>query len=92
MTKPNNLEREISRLEEVLVDLDPTEKEYHKILYMIDKLQDARDKNKKFSFKVSGDTIVAASVNLLGIVLVLQHERLHAVSSKALGFITKLKV
>lgn len=92
MKKPTTLDREIARLEAVLADLDPVDKDYHKIIYMIDKLQEARDKNKKFKFEITGDTIVAASVNILGILLVLQHERLHAISTKAFGFITKLRV
>lgn len=44
------------------------------------------------SSRVSPDALVAVAGNLLGIGLILQHERLHVVTSKALSFVTKTKV
>lgn len=44
------------------------------------------------SSRVSPDALVAVAGNLLGIGLILQHERLHVVTSKALSFVTKAKV
>ena len=89
MKKPSAIDKEIGRLEELLLDLDPDTKEYKKVLQHLDSLHELRDRNKSFRLKINGDTIVLASVNLLGILLVLHHERFHAVSSKALGFIIK---
>jgi predicted unusual protein kinase regulating ubiquinone biosynthesis (AarF/ABC1/UbiB family) len=37
---------------------------------------------------LSTDTIVSAAVNILGILLVLNYEQLHVITSKALGFST----
>lgn len=48
--------------------------------------------NKSKKFNISGDTVLTASVNLLGILLILNHERLHVVSSKAVGFVSKLRL
>lgn len=42
--------------------------------------------------RVSPDAIVTVAGNLLGIGLILQHERLHVVTSKALSFVMKTKV
>lgn len=44
--------------------------------------------NKRCS-SVSPDTILLVAANLLGILAVLQHERVNVVTSKALGFIVK---
>ena len=43
------------------------------------------------SSRVSPDALVAVAGNLLGIGLILQHERLHVVTSKALSFVMKTK-
>lgn len=61
---------------------------------------DARLKEEEFRLKeeevharkrISPDTMAVIAANLLGILLVLKHERLNIVTSKALGFITKLR-
>lgn len=41
--------------------------------------------------KVSPDTLVLVGGNLLGIALIVGHERAHVVTSKALSFVLKLK-
>lgn len=64
-----------------------------------DKFQEMSDQLEKLyamkksnrSSRVSPDALVAVAGNLLGIGLILQHERLHVVTSKALGFVMKTK-
>ena len=41
--------------------------------------------------RVNPNTLVAGAVNLLGIVMILQHERVHVVATKALGFVAKMR-
>lgn len=48
-------------------------------------------KKSNRSSRVSPDALVAVAGNLLGIGLILQHERLHVVTSKALSFVMKTK-
>jgi len=48
-------------------------------------------KKSNRSSRVSPDALVAVAGNLLGIGLILQHERLHVVTSKALSFVMKSK-
>lgn len=48
-------------------------------------------KKSNRSSRVSPDALVAVAGNLLGIGLILQHERLHIVTSKALSFVMKTK-
>lgn len=91
MKKQSALEKEIERMETLMSTLDPDSKEYYRMIAQIERISDIERQNKK-RFDVSGDTIVLAGVNLAGILLILQHERLHAVSTKALGFISKLKL
>lgn len=91
MKKPSTIDTEIKRLEELLTDSDPLSKEYYRTIAQIGALRDIQDRNRKFRFDVSGDTIVIAGVNLAGILIILHHETLNAISSKALGFVTKLR-
>lgn len=46
-------------------------------------------KNKR---RISPDTIAIVAGNLLGIILILEHERSHVIASKALGFIIRGRV
>lgn len=41
--------------------------------------------------RVSPDTLALVAGNLLGIIMIVGHERMHIVSSKALGFLGKLR-
>lgn len=50
--------------------------------------QEALDSQPK---PVSRDTLVLAGANLLGIILIVGHERAHVVTSKAIGFIKTLR-
>jgi hypothetical protein len=40
---------------------------------------------------LSKDAVVTAATNIAGILLILNHERAHVVTSKALGFVQKLR-
>jgi len=44
------------------------------------------------NWKISPDTMLVVGANLLGIILILNHERLDIISSKALGFVLKGRV
>lgn len=90
MKKTDPLLKEIDRLKKALMDEEPYDKNYTILLSRIAHLEDMRRQNRRFT--LSGDTILVAGVNLLGILLILHHERLHAVSTKALGFVTKLRL
>lgn len=47
--------------------------------------------NQKPSSSVSKDTLVNAGANLVGIAMILKHEWAHPISSKALGFVHRLR-
>ena len=41
--------------------------------------------------QVSADTLAVIAGNLLGILIIVEHERLHVIGSKALSFVLKLR-
>ena len=53
-------------------------------------LSDARDKLNK-SHRPSSDAVLAAAVNVAGILAILNYERLHILTTKALPFVMKLR-
>lgn len=57
----------------------------------IEKLHQMLSSDRK-KFKVSPDTLLTVGANIAGIVMILGYERLHVVSSKALGFVLKTKI
>ena len=61
-------------------------KEYAATADQIVKLYELRKKRR-----VSPDALLAAGVNILGIMVIVGHERAHVVTSKALSFVGKLR-
>jgi hypothetical protein len=41
--------------------------------------------------RVSSDTMILAATNLVGIAMILRHEQFNVITSKALGFLPKLR-
>lgn len=62
--------------------------------HQVDAVLDLMDKRKKLDSKdsISPNTIATVSANLLGIGMILYHEKVHVISSKALGFVFKGRV
>lgn len=90
MTKDKlSLDPEIERIKGDLAFEDTGSEVYEQKLRQLVTLYEL---NKKKKLNISGDTIVMATVNLLGILLILKHEQLNVVSSKALGFVSKLRL
>lgn len=63
--------------------------EYDSILNQIERLHKLLLKDKEAS--ISPDAMLTVGANLLGILLILNHERLHVVTSKAMSFVIKAK-
>lgn len=81
------LEKEIIRVHAVLEKLDPNSKEYQDVLGRLVVLYHQKPKREPV---FSGDAILGAAVNLLGLGAVLGHERAHVITSKAFGWIKPL--
>jgi hypothetical protein len=72
-----------------LLEHTPGTPEYDKILEQLEKLNKIANSNK--SEPVSKDGLLAVIANLTGIGMILGHERLHVITSKALGFVRTLR-
>ncbi|HMS83605.1 MAG TPA: hypothetical protein PKD12_08145 [Nitrospira sp.] len=69
--------------------LDPISKEYDLVLDQLIKLHKMQDADRPKS--ISPDVLVSAATNLLGILLIINHERTGIVTSKALSFVPKTR-
>jgi len=85
--KPTALDVAIQTALEKLNDLNPGTKEYSVHLDQIAKLM--LFKEKTTPKRVSPDTVAIVAGNLAGILMIVSYERVHIVTSKALGFVIK---
>jgi hypothetical protein len=83
------LNSEIQRVLSQMQALDPDSDEYGTMLTNVTKLHGLKvDETKR---KVSRDTWVIVAANLVGIILVLQHERTTVIPKTAMTFVQKLR-
>lgn len=61
--------------------------EYNDALENLIKLENVRDKQK--SSQISKDTIAIVGANLVGILLVIRHEHVNVITSKAMNMVQK---
>lgn len=85
-----NIEDEIESVLEQMAPMDPTSKEYTVAAENLEKLLKARSYGSKK--EISPDTIAMIVANLAGIALILSFEKLNVISTKALGFVPKIRV
>lgn len=86
-TKTDVLEDVIRAALKQLIDEPLGTDEYDRKVDQIAKLYDL--KKQSASDKVSKDTLYTVCANLAGILLILNYERAHVVTSKAIGFVMK---
>lgn len=86
-TEPNALENEIERLLEVLNNEEPNTEKYDKVADQLVKLYKLKEVDSKK--RVSPDALAAAATNIAGILLVINFERVHVITTKAFGMIFK---
>jgi len=90
MFKKNPIEAQLdveiaTLLAKMAEDDDKTSDEYASMLDQMSKLYKLREENS-----ISMDTWATIGANLLGIVIILSHERAHVIASKSFGFVKKL--
>lgn len=88
--KNESLDFLIQALEKEMELTDPTGEDYPKLLEQYEKLTRLRREGAKSS--IDPNTVIVAAGNLLGILAMLNFEKLGVITSKALGFIIKPKV
>lgn len=79
----------IDKLHTQLLSMDPKSEEYSKVLDTLLKLHKTQAENRPRS--VSPDVLVSAAASLLGIILILHYERTEIVTTKAIGFVPKMR-
>ena len=81
-----------SELDRALIRLKtemPTSEDYAKTLSLVERLNGMLDKD--IPEAVSKNTMLIVGGNLLGIILILKHEHLNIITSKALGFVIRAR-
>lgn len=90
-TKPSPTESmltaEIEAALSELKDLKKDSAEYAKMLEHVIKLHKLKAEEKPK--KVNPDTALIVTANIVGILAILNHERLHPITSKAMNFVAK---
>lgn len=69
--------------------LNPETPEYAKAIAAVGTLTKLKEQHSKR--KVDPNVLVTAGANLAGILMILHYERINVVTSKALGFVMKLR-
>lgn len=72
-----------------LLDYEPGTDEYNKVLETVERIN--KVKNSQESDPVNKGDILQVIANLTGIGLILYHERVHVITTKALGFVRTLR-
>ena len=80
-------DREVDRILGLMSHIDPTKDDYKKAAESLKLVCEARA--KKAALPIEPEVVITAAANLLGIVLILQHERLNVVTSRAIAFVRK---
>ena len=87
---PDSLQKAIDNLYSELAGYDAHTEEYDAITDQIVKLKELQSK-VNHNWKPSPDAVISGAVSILGIVLILHYEKINIVTSKALGFVGKMK-
>ena len=81
----SELDRALTRLKTEM----PNSEDYTKMLSLVERLHDMLDEDKPEV--VSKNTMLVVGGNLLGIIMILKHERLNVITSKALSFVIRTR-
>lgn len=87
--EPSLLDLAIDTVLKQMDDLTPDSDEYAKMVTQLEKLH--KMKTEGSPKPVSRDVWVTTSANLVGIVLIIAHERIAVITTKALAMLPKLR-
>ena len=88
--EPTALEKTIERLHADMQTVDPHTDQYSKMAENLGKLMKLREHDTVKRWRPSTDVLVTSSAALLQVVLIIRHEDVNIITSKALGFVKKL--
>ena len=87
--EPNQVDIALNRAYAALSNLQETDEKYAKILDQIVKLH--KMKNDERTSHVSPDTWATIGANLVGILLIIRHEHVNVITSRAMDSVRRLK-
>ena len=87
--EPSQLDIALNRAYAALSNLQETDEKYAAILDQIVKLH--KMKNDERTLQVGPDTWATIGANLAGILLIIRHEHVNVITSRAMNLVTKLK-
>jgi hypothetical protein len=79
------LQMEIDKLYRLLTTFTATDNEYAKVVQRIGDLEKIKAEQKPY--RPNPDTLLLASVNLIAVAMIIRHENLNVITSKALSFV-----
>lgn len=85
--EPSPLDEAITRAFEALSKEPVNSKEYQSILSRLTQLHELKEKPSR----VSKEKMAEIAGNLLGIMLILRHEHLNVITSRAMNFVSKIR-
>ena len=85
------LEIEFERTLSVMKTVLHESKEYAQMLNAAERLHEMMEKERETPSSVSRDTMANIGANLLGIIMIIKHEHVNVITSKALSFVTRLR-
>ena len=88
-SEPTELDAVIARLLEIMENSDIDSEDYAKATDQLIKLY--KLKAETAPKRVSSDTWALIAANLAGIILIIGHERANVITTKALGFVQRLR-
>ena len=89
--EPTELEKTLSDLMREMASLNGDSPEYANMAENLVKLYKLKEVDQDSKKQLSYDAILAASANIAGILIIVGYEHKNALSSKALGFVQKLR-
>lgn len=92
--KPNpeasSLQDQINAVLSRMKSFDAEDAEYEKLLAQLERLYKLQNHNPS-GFRPSADAVLTVAGSVIGILLIINHEKLNVISSKAMSFIVKAK-
>lgn len=88
-TPPTHLETAIKRLHDDMLAEDPHTDQYTKMADNLTKLYKLREHDTVKRWRPSPDVVLASTVNIIGILLVIRHEDVNVITTKAMSMVRK---
>ena len=87
--EPTALEKTIQRLHDDMQTVDPHTDQYSKMTEQLGKLMKLREHDTVKRWRPSADVLVTSAAALLQVVLIIRHEDVNVITTKAHGFVKK---